>query len=84
MAGRLEGKTAVITGAANGLGRACAERFAEEGAAIVVADLLAQHRPRFNLIAGLGTRVNLTGWLTAPDPLGPHQHHRLIRDQQVS
>lgn len=39
MAGRLDGKRAVITGAANGLGRACAERFAEEGAAVVVADL---------------------------------------------
>ena len=41
MSGRLEGKRAVITGAANGLGRACAERFAEEGASIIVADLLA-------------------------------------------
>ena len=38
MALRLEGKRAVITGAANGLGRACAERFAQEGAAVVVAD----------------------------------------------
>ena len=41
MAGRLDGKIAVITGAASGLGRACAERFAEEGARVVVADLLA-------------------------------------------
>ena len=41
MTGRLECTRAVLTGAANGLGRACAERFAEEGAAIVVADLLA-------------------------------------------
>ncbi len=41
MSGRLEGKRTVITGAANGLGRACAERFAEEGASVVVADLLA-------------------------------------------
>jgi 3-oxoacyl-[acyl-carrier protein] reductase len=40
MALRLEGKRAVITGAANGLGRACAERFAQEGAAVVVADQL--------------------------------------------
>lgn len=29
---RLKGKVAVITGAASGLGRACAERFAQEGA----------------------------------------------------
>jgi glucose 1-dehydrogenase len=38
--GRLEGKVAVVTGGANGIGRACCERFAEEGADIVVADLL--------------------------------------------
>lgn len=36
---RLKGKVAVITGAASGLGRACAERFATEGARIVVADI---------------------------------------------
>ncbi len=36
---RLEGKVAVITGAASGFGEGIAKRFAEEGAAIVVADL---------------------------------------------
>ena len=40
--GRLEGKVAVITGAASGMGRATALRFATEGAAIVVADLNSQ------------------------------------------
>ncbi len=40
MAGRLEGKIAVVTGGGNGIGRACCERFAEEGADILVADLL--------------------------------------------
>lgn len=39
MAGRLDNKTAVITGGGNGIGRACAVRFAEEGANIVVADM---------------------------------------------
>jgi NAD(P)-dependent dehydrogenase (short-subunit alcohol dehydrogenase family) len=39
MAGRLEGKTAVITGGASGIGRATALRFAQEGAHVVVADL---------------------------------------------
>jgi NAD(P)-dependent dehydrogenase (short-subunit alcohol dehydrogenase family) len=37
--GRLDGKVAVITGAASGMGRATAIRFAGEGAAIVIADL---------------------------------------------
>ena len=37
--GRLENKVAVITGAASGIGRASAVRFAGEGAAVVVADL---------------------------------------------
>lgn len=37
--GRLDGKVAVITGAASGMGRATALRFAGEGAALVIADL---------------------------------------------
>jgi len=37
--GRLEGKSAVITGAANGIGRATAEVFAGEGARLVVTDI---------------------------------------------
>jgi len=36
---RLEGKVAVVTGAASGNGRAIALRYAREGAAVVVADL---------------------------------------------
>jgi NAD(P)-dependent dehydrogenase (short-subunit alcohol dehydrogenase family) len=36
---KLEGKVAVITGAASGIGRASAIRFAQEGASIVIADL---------------------------------------------
>src|SRR5262245_34137652 len=40
--GRLDGKVAVITGASSGMGRATALRFANEGAAIVCADLNSQ------------------------------------------
>ena len=36
---RLEGRVAIITGGASGLGRATARRFAEEGADVVLADL---------------------------------------------
>lgn len=39
MAGRFSGKVAFVTGAASGIGRACAQRLAAEGAAVVVADI---------------------------------------------
>lgn len=39
MAGRLADKIAVITGGGSGIGRACALRFAAEGAKVCVADL---------------------------------------------
>ena len=36
---RLAGKVAIVTGAANGIGRACARRFAADGAAVALADI---------------------------------------------
>jgi NAD(P)-dependent dehydrogenase (short-subunit alcohol dehydrogenase family) len=36
---RLEGKVAIVTGAASGIGQACAERLAKEGAAVLMTDL---------------------------------------------
>ncbi len=40
--GRLSGKVAMITGASRGLGRACAIRFAQQGADLVILDIAEQ------------------------------------------
>jgi NAD(P)-dependent dehydrogenase (short-subunit alcohol dehydrogenase family) len=39
MAGLVEGKAGLVTGAASGIGRACAIRFGQEGGKVVVSDL---------------------------------------------
>ena len=61
MAGRLDGKVAVITGAASGIGRASARKFAAEGAHVVVADLdEAGGKAQAEEIDGLFVRADVT------------------------
>ena len=38
----VEGKVAIVTGAARGMGRGCAEAMAAEGVHVVIADLLPE------------------------------------------
>jgi len=56
--GRLTGRVAVVTGGADGIGRATSLRFAQEGAAVVVADINTELGPRVVAeIEGAGGRA---------------------------
>src|ERR1700758_5175745 len=60
MAGRLEGKVCVITGAGGGMGADAAVRFAEEGALVVVADVDGDAAGRVaGEVGGLAVQVDV-------------------------
>jgi NAD(P)-dependent dehydrogenase (short-subunit alcohol dehydrogenase family) len=69
MSDRLRGKVSVITGAANGIGRATAEAFAAEGARIVATDIDGDglERLRAALDASGAECVTVVGDVSKPD-----------------
>lgn len=52
---RLENKVAIVTGAARGMGKAEAELFAQEGAKVVLADILEKE------VAEVANQINKNG-----------------------
>jgi len=59
-AGTLDGKVAIVTGGAQGIGRAIAEGLAREGARVVVADLQRAEEAASELPGGVGLTVDVS------------------------
>jgi NAD(P)-dependent dehydrogenase (short-subunit alcohol dehydrogenase family) len=72
MPGRLEGKVAVITGAASGIGQESARRFAQEGARVCVVDLADD--------PGEETAAEIDGLFVHADVTDPDDVQRMYRD----
>ena len=58
--GRHEGRVYVITGGAQGIGRACAERFAAEGARVMIADIDPAGAGVAEAVGGAFTRTDMS------------------------
>lgn len=72
MPGRLEGRVAVITGGASGIGRETALRFAEEGAKVCVGDLADK--------AGQQVADQVEGLYVHVDVTSPEDVQRMYRE----
>jgi NAD(P)-dependent dehydrogenase (short-subunit alcohol dehydrogenase family) len=76
---RLENQVAIVTGAASGIGRACALLFAKEGAAVVVADIDGEKaRQVVEAIEAEGGRAKLVR-----TDVGDARHAQRLVDQTI-
>jgi 3-oxoacyl-[acyl-carrier protein] reductase len=71
MADRLKGKVALVIGAARGIGEGIAERFAGEGARVVIADTEAE--------AGRATAARLNGLFAETEISRPEDSRRAVQ-----
>src|SRR5215475_4784990 len=81
MAGRFDGQVAIVTAGGSGIGAASARRFAEEGAAVVVADLSGTRADAVasGITASGGRAVSLK--MDASDPEAVERTVRLTLDR---
>lgn len=67
--GRLEGKTAVVTGAARGIGAVLAQRLAQEGANIAVTDVLDTDKTVASITDAGGSAIGMKVDVTSDEDL---------------